>query len=65
MDRDPIQGRWRQLAGRLQSRWGKLTDADLDVAQGHHDYLVDRLQQRYGWQREQAEQEVRRFERSL
>jgi uncharacterized protein YjbJ (UPF0337 family) len=65
MNQDIIQGRWRQIAGQLQTQWGKLTDADLDVAQGHHDYLVGRLQERYGWQKEQAEREVRRFERRL
>jgi len=65
MNQDVIQGQWQQLKGSLKAKWGKLTDDDLSRAQGNHQYLVGRLQERYGWQKDQAEREIREFERGL
>jgi uncharacterized protein YjbJ (UPF0337 family) len=65
MNQDIIQGKWTQLKGSLKAKFGKLTDDDLSRAEGTHQYLVGRLQERYGWQKDQAEREIRDFERSL
>lgn len=65
MNQDVIQGHWQQLKGSLNAKWGKLTDDDLARAEGNHQYLVGKLQERYGWQKEQAEREAREFERGV
>jgi uncharacterized protein YjbJ (UPF0337 family) len=65
MNTDIIKGKWKQLSGRMQSEWGKLTNDDLDVADGHREYLVGKIQERYGWQKDQAEEAVKKFERTL
>jgi uncharacterized protein YjbJ (UPF0337 family) len=39
----------------VKEKWGKLTDDDLDVIEGKKDQLVGRLQERYGYSKEQAE----------
>lgn len=65
MNTDIIKGKWKQLSGRMQSEWGKLTNDDLDVADGHREYLVGKIQERYGWQKDQAEESVKKFERTL
>ena len=65
MNPDIIQGKWTQIKGSLRSKWGKLTDDDLDRLDGNRQYLLGRLQERYGWQKEQAEREIGEFERSL
>ncbi|MDH0338798.1 CsbD family protein, partial [Metapseudomonas otitidis] len=51
----------KQLSGRIKERWGNLTDDDLDVAEGHSEYLVGKLQERYGWSKERAQDELRDF----
>jgi len=61
MNSDVIKGKWKQLSGTLREQWGKLTDDDLKAADGHAEYLVGKLQERYGWTRERAEREVREF----
>ncbi|MFZ5959911.1 CsbD family protein [Pseudomonas sp. QL9] len=61
MNSDVIKGKWKQLSGTLKEQWGKLTDDDLRAADGHAEYLVGKLQERYGWTRERAEREVREF----
>ncbi|MDN6855988.1 CsbD family protein [Pseudomonas sp. CAN2814] len=65
MNTDVIKGKWKQLSGTLKEKWGKLTDDDLQAADGHAEYLVGKLQERYGWTREKAEDEVRDFSRRL
>jgi len=65
MNSDIIQGKWTQIKGSLRAKWGKLTDDDLDRLDGNREYLIGRLQERYGWQKAQAEREISEFERSL
>ena len=62
MNEDRIKGQWKQLSGKLKSRWGKLTDDDLRIAEGNAEYLTGRLQERYGLARDEAERQVRDFE---
>jgi uncharacterized protein YjbJ (UPF0337 family) len=63
MNRDTIKGQWKQLSGKIKAKWGKLTDDDIDVAEGNFDYLVGKVQERYGIARDEAEKEVREFNR--
>jgi uncharacterized protein YjbJ (UPF0337 family) len=49
MNSDIIKGKRKQLNGRIKGRWGNLTDDDLDVAEGHTEYLTGKLQERYGY----------------
>jgi uncharacterized protein YjbJ (UPF0337 family) len=65
MNRDVIAGNWKQLKGQMQAKWGDLTNDDFDVAEGNANYLAGRLQERYGWEKDRAEKEVREFERGL
>ena len=60
MNQDILQGKWKQVRGDLKKWWGKLTDDDLDKIEGSKDKLVGVLQERYGYQREKAEEEVDR-----
>ena len=65
MNKDQIQGKWKELKGKAQQRWGKLTDDDLDVIDGKRDELIGRLQQRYGQGRQEAERDVDDWMRNL
>jgi uncharacterized protein YjbJ (UPF0337 family) len=65
MNTDVIKGKWKQLSGTLKEKWGKLTDDDVQAADGHAEYLVGKLQERYGWTKEKAEEEVRDFSSRL
>jgi uncharacterized protein YjbJ (UPF0337 family) len=46
MNRDRVQGQWKQLKGK--TKWGKLTDDDLDVIAGQKDQLIGKIQERSG-----------------
>ena len=58
MNQDIFAGQWRQLRGALRSWWGKLTDKELDEIGGQKDKLIGTIQEKYGYSREQAQQEV-------
>lgn len=65
MNEDRIKGQWKQLNGKLKSRWGKLTDDDLRVADGNAEYLAGKLQERYGIAKDEATEQVREFENNM
>ncbi|MEO7014146.1 MAG: CsbD family protein [Dokdonella sp.] len=65
MNQDIIQGKWKQLKGSLKTHWGKLTDDDVNRLDGNHQYLSGKLQERYGWAKEKADEEIKRFEKTL
>ena len=64
MNQDRIQGRWKQLKGKVKEQWGKLTDDDLDVIAGRRDQLLGRIQQRHGLAKDEADRQVSAFESS-
>ena len=58
MNWDRIEGNWKQLAGTVREKWGKLTDDDIDVIAGKRQKLAGRIQERYGIAKDQAEREI-------
>ncbi len=65
MNWDEIKGSWKEFRGRVREQWGQLTDDDLDVIAGRRERLVGMIQQRYGTLKEEADDQVTRFERRL
>ncbi|SUG97662.1 stress-response protein [Salmonella enterica subsp. enterica] len=58
MNKDEAGGNWKQFKGKMKEQWGKLTDDDMTVIEGKRDQLVGKIQERYGYQKDQAEKEV-------
>ena len=65
MNWDQISGKWTQFTGKAREKWGKLTDDDLEVIKGDRDQLIGKIQERYGYSREQAEREADEWQRGL
>lgn len=63
MNKDRLEGNWKQLKGEVKEKWGELTDDDLDRIEGQRDQLVGRIQERYGIARDKAESQVEEWER--
>jgi uncharacterized protein YjbJ (UPF0337 family) len=61
MNEDILKGKWKQFRGSVKQRWGELTDDELDQIDGRRDQLVGKLQEKYGYSRDRAEQELNRF----
>ena len=60
MSSDILKGQWKQMQGQVKNWWGKLTDDDLMQIEGDRDKLVGLLQERYGYTKLQAADEVDR-----
>ena len=61
MNRDILEGKWKQLRGEIRQRWGELTDDELDQIAGKRDKLAGLLQEKYGYTQMEAEQQVQDF----
>ena len=58
MNSDVFTGKWKQIRGEAKVWWGKLTDNDLDKVAGRFEMFIGLLQEKYGYSRAQAEQEI-------
>jgi uncharacterized protein YjbJ (UPF0337 family) len=63
MNWDRIEGNWMQLKGKVKEQWGKLTDDDFEVVAGKRVKLAGKVQERYGIAKDEAERQVRDWER--
>jgi uncharacterized protein YjbJ (UPF0337 family) len=61
MDANILKGKWLQLKGTVKEKWGQLTDDDVDRVEGSAERLVGVLQERYGYAKQKAEDEVDAF----
>ena len=58
MNRDILEGKWKKVKGTVKEKWGELTDDELDKSAGRFEKLAGLLQERYGYAKDQAEQEL-------
>lgn len=61
MNTEVSRGKWKELRGSLKAEWDELTEDDLDYIDGRLNELEGRLQNRYGWRREETREAVNRF----
>ena len=64
MNTDILEGKWKQLRGEIRETWGGLTDDELDQIAGKRDKLAGRLQEKYGWSKDEAERQIDDFLRN-
>ena len=58
MDWNRVEGNWKQVAGKVKEKWGKLTDDDLTAINGRRDQLEGKIQERYGLAKDQVKKDV-------
>jgi uncharacterized protein YjbJ (UPF0337 family) len=61
INQQTLQGNWNEIKGKLRSKWGSLTDDDLQVFNGNVDQLVGTIQRKTGESRESIEQFFEQF----
>ena len=61
MNRDRVEGNWKQFSGKLKEQWGRLTHDESDVNAGRRDQLAGSIQVRHGNSKEETERQVRDF----
>ena len=61
MNRNILEGNWKQIRGTIREKWGELTDDELDQIAGKRDKLAGILQERYGYTQVEAERQIDEF----
>ena len=61
MDWDRIEGRWKEVKGKVREKWGKITNDDLDVIAGKREKLEGTIHRIYGRTQDEARREVDEF----
>ena len=61
MNRDRVEGRLKQISGKLKEQWGKLTHDESGVDAGRRDQLAGSVQVRHAMSKEETERQVRDF----
>ena len=57
MNRDEMEGKWKQIKGNFKEKWGKFTDDDIQRMNGNREKIVGALQEKYGRTKEQAQKD--------
>ena len=61
MNKDIAKGDFKQLKGKIKQQWGMLTEDEIDQVEGKIEVLAGKLQECYGWERSEAERQVKDF----
>lgn len=64
MNWDIVEGKWDQMKGSVKQQWGKLTDDELTEINGSRDKMAGKLQEKYGWTKEEADEKLNEFARN-
>lgn len=58
MNSDIFEGKWKQFKGTVRAKWGDLTDDDIEQVAGNRDKFEGKLQERYGYAKDDAKRHV-------
>ncbi|MGE5225171.1 MAG: GlsB/YeaQ/YmgE family stress response membrane protein [Omnitrophica WOR_2 bacterium] len=56
-----VEGKWDQVSSKIHARWGNLTDQDIAKINRNHEQFNITLQERYGYAKEEAENQIQRY----
>jgi len=65
MNREILEGKWKQVKGKMMDKWHELTDNDLERVHDRWEELEGILLERSGREKERVKEEIREFERNL
>ena len=65
LNRDRVEGKWKQYKGQAKEKWGKLTDDGLDVIDGKRQQIVGKIQERHGISKEAVARQADEFVKSM
>ena len=65
MNKDTVQGDWKIMKGKIKQAWGKLTDDQIDMAEGNLDKLEGEIQRSYGISKDEAHKKYSEWKHKL
>lgn len=58
INKDLILGKWKEISGEAQKKWGEITENDLEKVKGNMTALVGLVEQKLGVSKEDAQKKV-------
>ena len=58
MNEDILKGKWTELKGEIRSKWGNMTDDELDKSNGNVVSIIGLIQQKYGAKKEEVQEQM-------
>ena len=58
INKEILLGKWKEIAGEIQTKWGDISENELQKVKGNLTTLVGLFQQKFGISKEEAEQKV-------
>lgn len=65
MNNDILEGKWKQMKGAVQAKWGDISDDEFDRIQGNRERLIGLVQEKYGKRKDEVKKEVDDYLRTL
>lgn len=65
MNWDQNKNNWKAVTDKIKLTWGKLSEDDITEIAGQRDQLAGLLQERYGYDKVEAENKVDHFAQTL
>ncbi len=61
LNKNIIQGKWKEVKGKLHQQWGNITDDEVSKMKGSYEELAGILQKKYGYDERRSEKEIETF----
>ena len=65
MNEDIIKGKWQEIKGAIQKKWGKITDDDIAEINVSREKLSGKIQKNYGLARDEVEKQMKEWEKDI
>ncbi len=65
MNWDIVQWKWEQAKGHIKSQYADLTDDEIEEAKADGQVLSWKLQEKYGWSKEAADDKVNELQEDI
>ena len=65
MNNDILEGKWKQLKGSVQAKWGEITEDEFDQVKGNRERLIGLVQEKYGKKKDDVRNEVDDYFKSV
>lgn len=65
MNNDILEGKWKQLKGSVQAKWGEITDDEFEQVKGNRERLIGLVQEKYGKKKDDVRKEVDDYLKSI
>ncbi|TPV34892.1 CsbD family protein [Paucihalobacter ruber] len=58
MNKDQLEGKWKQIKGKFKQKYGNVTDDDISFAEGKFDEMLGKIQVKTGKKKEEILEEI-------